>query len=87
MPTEAYGVMEILFTKTYMPLWVLVLALALFLPVRQLMWVIYVRRAMRRGEVDEEESRRLKRRAAVTSALLSFVFAFLYTSHLFQGGP
>jgi hypothetical protein len=79
--------MEALFTRTYMPLWALVLALALFLPVRQLIWVIYVRRAMRRGEVDEDERRRLKKRAGVTSALLSFVFAYLYASHLFQGAP
>lgn len=79
--------MEALFTRTYMPLWALVLALALFLPVRQLIWVIYVRRAMRRGEVDEDERRRLKKRAGVTSALLSFVFAYFYVSHLFQGAP
>jgi hypothetical protein len=79
--------MDVLFTKTYMPLWALVLALALFLPVRQLIWVIYVRRAMRQGEVDDDERRRLKKRAGVTSALLSFVFAYLYASHLFQGRP
>ena len=77
--------MDVLFTKTFMPLWAVALALALFLPVRQLIWVIYVRRAMRKGEVDDDESRRLKKRAAVTSALLSFVFAYLYASHLFQG--
>jgi hypothetical protein len=79
--------MEFLFTKTFMPLWVLVLALALFLPVRQLIWVIYVRRALRKGEVDEAERARFKRRAGVTSALLSFIFAYLYTSHLFQDVP
>jgi hypothetical protein len=78
---------EILFTKTFMPLWVVVLALALFLPVRQLIWVLYVRRAMRQGEIDEADRRRLRRRASVTSALLSFVFAFLYTSYLFQDAP
>lgn len=70
-----------------MPLWALLLALALFLPVRQLIWVIYVRRAMRKSDIDEEERARLKRRAGVTSALLSFVFAFLYASHLFQDVP
>jgi len=79
--------MDVLFTKTFMPMWAVVLALALFLPVRQLIWVIYVRRAMRKGEVDDDESRRLKKRAGVTSALLSFVFAYLYASHLFQGAP
>ena len=70
-----------------MPLWAFALAVALFWPVRQLIWVIYVRRAMRQGEVEEEERARLKRRAGVTSALLSFVFAYLYTSHLFQDVP
>ena len=70
-----------------MPLWAFALTVALFWPVRQLIWVIYVRRAMRQGEVEEEERARLKRRAGVTSALLSFVFAYLYTSHLFQDVP
>ena len=70
-----------------MPLWAFALAVALFWPVRQLIWVIYVRRAMRQGEVEEEERARLKRRAGVTSALLSFVFAYLYTSQLFQDVP
>lgn len=79
--------MDALFTKNFMPLWAVVLALALFLPVRQLIWVIYVRRAMRQGEVDEQERTRLRRRAGVTSALLSLVFAYLYTSHLLGRGP
>ena len=79
--------MEALFTKPFMSLWALLLALALFFPVRQLIWVIYVRRAMRHAEIDEAERARLKRRAGVTSALLSFVFAYLYASHLFQDGP
>ena len=79
--------MEALFTEAFMPLWALALALALFFPVRQLIWVIYVRRASRQGEVEEEERARLKRRAGFTSALLSFVFAYLYTSHLFQDVP
>ena len=70
-----------------MPLWAIALAVALFWPVRQLIWVIYVRRAMRQGEVEEEERARLKRRAGVTSALLSFVFAYIYASHLFQDVP
>ena len=70
-----------------MPLWAFALAVALFWPVRQLIWVIYVRRAMRQGEVEEEERARLKRRAGVTSALLSFVFAYIYASHLFQDVP
>lgn len=79
--------MDALFAKEFMPLWALALALALFFPVRQFLWVMYVRRAMRQGDVDEEERARLKRRAGVTSALLSFVFGFIYTMHLFRDVP
>ena len=77
--------MEVLFTKDYVLLWATLLALALFVPVRQLIWVLYVRRAERDGsETDEETRARLKRRSTVTSALLCFLFAILYTSYLFQ---
>ncbi len=79
--------MEALFNQDLMPLWAFALALALFFPVRQLIWVIYVRRATRQGEVDEEQRARLKRRAGMTSALLCFVFAFVYAMHLFREAP
>lgn len=79
--------MEALFTKDYMMLWMVVLALALLYPVRQLIWVLYVRRAARDGEPDEAERRRLKTRAGFTAALLCFVFAFFYTTYLFQDAP
>lgn len=81
---EPAGDMAELFSKDYMLFWALALALALFLPVRQLIWVLYVRRAQSRGhEVDEGEQVRLKQRAGVTSALLCFVFSLIYTLHLF----
>ena len=77
--------MEALFTKDYYLLWAILLALALFLPVRQLIWVLYVRRAERDGsETDDETRARLKRRSTVTSALLCFLFAVAYSSFLFQ---
>ena len=85
--------MEALFTKDYWLLWMIALALALYFPVRQLIWVLYVRRATRRAEAeggdppDEAERVRLKARAGFTAVLISFVFAFLYTSQLFQGTP
>jgi hypothetical protein len=79
--------METLFTKDYMLLWALVLGTALFFPVRQLIWVLYMRRARRQAEPDEAEDLRLKKRAAVTAALLCFVFALLYTSQLFGDRP
>lgn len=79
--------MEALFTKDYMLFWMAALALALYYPVRHLIWVLFVRRAGKAGAVDETERQRLKRRAGFTSALLCFVFAFLYTQQLFQDAP
>ena len=79
--------MEALFARDFMPLWALALALALFIPVRQLIWVMYVRRANRQGETDEAGRAHLKRRAGVTSALLCFVFAFVYAMQLFRDTP
>ncbi|WP_282606465.1 hypothetical protein [Pelagibius sp. Alg239-R121] len=79
--------MEALFSRDYLYLWALALMLLLFLPVRQLLHVLYVRRAQRVSDLDETETRRLRRRANVTAALLCFVFAVLYSHHLFQGQP
>lgn len=79
--------MEALFTSRYIYLWMAALALALFLPVRRLVWVLYVRRAQRHGETEDAERERLKRRAGFTAALLCFAFSFFYVSHLFQGRP
>lgn len=80
--------MDDLFTKDYFLLWAVVLAAALYYPVRQLIWVLYVRRTeSQKGKTDERERDRLKRRAGITSALLCFVFAILYTSYLFRDRP
>ena len=79
--------MEALFTKDYILLWAVVLALALFLPVRRLIWVIYVRRAARRGEPGEAERERLRRRAGVTAGLICFVFSYFYAAYLFGDAP
>ncbi|MCY3823808.1 MAG: hypothetical protein OXG62_08065 [Nitrospinae bacterium] len=75
-----------LFTAKYMLLWALAMAAALFLPVRQLIWVLYVRRAERDGsETSDEERLVLKKRAGMTAVLLCFVFSYFYMSHLFRG--
>lgn len=55
----------------------------IFYPVRQLIWVLQVRRAERDGNQDQVRRDALKRRAAVTSLLLCFVFSFFYSHHLF----
>ena len=80
--------MEALFAPEYRYLWVALMTAALFLPVRQLVWVLTVRRAIRKGgdeKVDAAERERLKRRAGFTSALLSFLFSLAYVNVLFEG--
>jgi hypothetical protein len=74
-----------LFTPQYWPLWALALALALFIPVRQLIWVIYVRRAQRLGGGDEPDRARLKKRAGFSAALICLVFSYIYVRYLFLG--
>ncbi len=77
--------MSEIFSQDYALLWTVAITLALFIPVRQLIWVMSVRRAERDGEHDLARRDRLKQRAAVTAALLSFIFAFFYTGVLFKG--
>ena len=65
-------------------LWTFLLAVALFYPVRQLIWTLSVRREGRGTGAPADEIRRsaLKRRASATAALLCFVFALLYQNVL-----
>ncbi len=72
------------FTAQYSWLWGIALAIALFFPVRQLIWVMQVRRAERDGEIDEQRRGALKRRAGATAALLSAVFSYFYVASLFR---
>ena len=67
------------------PIWVLVLSAALFFPVRQLIWVLYVRKKQKAQKtVSEEEKKSLKKRATFTSVLLCIVFSYLYVSQVFN---
>ena len=79
--------MEAILTSEYRWLWTVALALALFFPVRQLIWVLSVRREQRKmGEVpDENVQQSLKSRAGITSALLCLVFAAIYGGIAFGG--
>ena len=79
--------MEKFASADYFWIWALLLGGALFYPVRQLIFVLQVRRAERDGNQDPERRDRLKRRATITSLLLCFVFSFFYTSHLFSSMP
>jgi hypothetical protein len=67
------------------PIWTFLLSVALFFPVRQLIWVLYVRKKQKTQEsVSEEEKKSLKKRATLTSVLLSIVFSYLYVSQVFN---
>ena len=73
----------------YRWLWSAALAVALFFPIRHLIWVLAVRKEQRRaGQLpDEKMQKYLKGRATVTSGLLCLVFAAAYGSVMFGGNP
>lgn len=72
--------------QTYQIVSTLLLSALLFYPVRQLIWVLSVRRAEGRdGERDEERRIRFKRRATATAILLCFVFSVLFTNSVMKG--
>ena len=67
------------------PIWVILLSIALFFPVRQLIWVLYVRKKQKsQTTVSEEERKVLKKRATFTSILLCIVFSYLYVIQVFN---
>ena len=67
------------------PLWIILLSIALFFPVRKLIWVLYVRKKQKTQEmISEKEKKNLKNRATLTSILLCIVFSYLYVSQVFN---
>ena len=67
------------------PIWVILLSVALFFPVRQLIWVLYVRKKQKSQQtVSEEERKVLKKRATFTSILLCIVFSYIYVNQVFN---
>ena len=67
------------------PIWVIVLSAALFFPVRQMIWVLYVRKKQKSQKtVSDEEKKILKKRATFTSVLLCIVFSYLYVIQVFN---
>lgn len=67
------------------PIWVIILSTVLFFPVRQLIWVLYVRKKQKKQKiVSEDEKKSLKKRATFTSILLCIVFSYLYVTQVFN---
>ena len=67
------------------PIWVVLLSTVLFFPVRQLIWVLYVRKKQKTQKiVSDEEKKKLKKRATFTSVLLCIVFSYIYVNQVFS---
>ena len=67
------------------PIWVVVLSTALFFPVRQLIWVLYVRKKQKSQKtVSNDEKKSLKKRATFTAILLCIVFSYIYVKQVFN---
>jgi len=77
------------FTSYYIafhdPIWIILLSTALFFPVRQLIWVLYIRKKQKEQKtVSDGEKKSLKKRATFTSALLCIVFSYIYVNQVFN---
>ena len=71
-----------------MLIWAAILAAALWIPLRHMIWVMSVRRAKKRNlPSDKSAQKKLKNRAGVTAALLALVFSLVYTDYLFRLAP
>ena len=67
------------------PFWTLLLSAVLFYPVRQLIWILYVRKKQKmQNSVSEDEKKILKKRATFTSVFLSIVFSYIYVTQAFN---
>ena len=67
------------------PIWVIVLSTVLFFPVRQMIWVFYVRKKQKsQTTVSDDKKKNLKKRATFTSVLLCIVFSYLYVTQVFN---
>ena len=67
------------------PFWIIILTVALFFSVRQLIWVLYVRKKQKAQQtVSNDEKKSLKKRANFTSILLCIVFSYIYVSQVFN---
>ena len=67
------------------PIWIMLLSIVLFFPVKKLIWVLYVRKKQKSQQtVSDEEKKILKKRATFTSILLCVVFSYIYVNQVFN---
>jgi len=73
------------YTLFHDPVWTLILGVALFFPIKKLIWVLYVRRKQKKQKlVSKEEINILKKKATFTSIFLSLVFSYIYVNQVFN---
>jgi len=61
------------------------LSVVLFYPIRQLIWVLHVRKKQKKQKmVSEEERKILKKKSTFTSIFLSIVFSYIYVAQMFN---
>ena len=67
------------------PLWIILLSVVLFFPIRKMIWVLYVRKKQKTQQsVSDEEKKSLKKRATFTAFLLCIVFSYIYVKQVFN---
>ena len=67
------------------PFWITLLSVALFFPVRKMIWVLYIRKKQKTQKlVSDEEKDSLKKRATFTAILLCIVFSYIYVKQVFN---
>jgi len=72
------------YTLFHDPIWTILLSTALFYPVRQLIWVLYVRKQQKIQQyISDQEKKSLKKRASITAVLLCIVFSYIYVKQVF----
>ena len=77
--------LTVFYTTFHDPLWVILLSITLFFPIRKMIWVLYVRKNQKSQQtVSEDEKKNLKKRATFTSVLLCIVFSYLYVTQVFN---
>ena len=77
--------LTVFYTTFHDPLWVILLSITLFFPIRKMIWVLYVRKKQKTQQsVSDEEKKFLKKRATFTAILLCIVFSYIYVKQVFN---
>ncbi|MEK9681023.1 MAG: hypothetical protein VW646_07065 [Hydrogenophilales bacterium] len=76
-----------LYKTFHQPIWTLLLTIALFFPIKKILYQLYMRKFFKdnldKKDLDEDLKTKLNKRARFTSILLSFVFSYLYVQNVF----